>query len=568
MLGRMRAGLATMAVIAAGPCLDAHAAAGDLDASFSQDGKVSLLSAGSFVARAVAVQPDGRILVGGYSCVPGPSTSGVCQADGDSSFRIARFTADGGLDPEWGEGGLVTTPVGSGRSQIFDLLVQPGGRVVAAGVARHGDRDSFALAGYDARGALDPGFDGDGMAFTPVGSGFSAVADLAPGPSGTIVAAGQAYDAGGRSRIAVTRYSADGQLDGGFGMALTGAKGYGYGLGAWVAPDGGVIAAGIAGASAEDAASYRTGVARLLPEGGPDGGFSGDGAADFSPGSSSSFANAVTGLPDGRWLTAGAATDGEGRQVMALLRGDARGALDPSWGDEGIALVRTLSGAVAADLVRMQDGRVIAAGHAATGTGEYHFALARLDDAGQLDETFGDGGVVTAGWERFPVARGTALTLDAAGRPLVTGIGCDGGSGPQCEGGTAYLALARFTADPSGNELRTPPLAPSADRRAPAVTLSTLPRAMRRRTLLRRGLFVRLRADEASAVNVTLRARRGRRTVTLADRTLTVATGRRALRMRISRRRMPRSRFTLRVSVRVSDTSGNIVTVHRNIRIR
>jgi uncharacterized delta-60 repeat protein len=553
----------------------ALAGAGDLDASFSSDGKVSLVSAGTFVARAVALQADGRILVGGYSCNPGGSENGLCTADGDSSFRVARFTPDGGLDSEWGDGGLVTTPVGKGRSQVFDLLVTPGG-IVAGGVARDEQgRDTFALVRYDTRGALDGGFGDDGAVFTPVGTGFSAIADLAPGPEGTIVAAGQARDDSGHARIALARYRPDGRLDGGFGpfgTAFAGTAAYGYGLGAWVAPDGGVLTAGIAGASDEDAASYRTAVARVTSGGQPDPSFSSDGAAEYAPGSTSSFANAVAGFPDGRWMTAGAATDGEGRQVMAVVRGLADGTLDASWDGDGVALLRTLGGAVANDLLKLPDGRAVVTGQAATGSGGYVFAVARLSDAGQIDPAFG-GGVVTTPWTRFPVARATASALDAEGRVLAAGIGCLDGEGPQCDRGTVHLTLARYLGDPPSApppaETRTPPVVAPADTRAPAVSLAALPRRISRRTFTRRGLLIRATPDEEATLTTTLRSRRGKRTVVLAARTLPYAAGRRTVRVKPARRRLPRSRrFSVQVEIRVADRARNAVTVRRTVAVR
>ena len=113
---RMLAAALAAFVLAAAP---AAAAPGDLDPSFSNDGRVSTLtSPDTFVARAVAVQADGRIVVAGYSC-----DSGTCGRTGDSSFRLVRHTADGGLDTDFGDGGMVTTAIGAGRSQVYDVLL-------------------------------------------------------------------------------------------------------------------------------------------------------------------------------------------------------------------------------------------------------------------------------------------------------------------------------------------------------------------------------------------------------------------------------------------------------------
>src|SRR4051794_2070259 len=172
-MGRSKAWIAGVVAgiaLAAAPA-GASAAAGDLDPTFSSDGKVSLESAGPFVARALAVQADGRLVVAGSSCEPGPSGDGTCRTDGGSSFRIARLTPDGGLDPEFGANGLVTTPIGSGRSQAFDVLARADGTIVAGGVAVSGGRDVLALVRYTARGELDPSFGSGGVVLQPVGDG-------------------------------------------------------------------------------------------------------------------------------------------------------------------------------------------------------------------------------------------------------------------------------------------------------------------------------------------------------------------------------------------------------------
>ncbi len=122
----LAAALAVFALAAA----PAAAAPGELDPSFSNDGRVSTLtSPDTFVARAVAVQPDGRIIVAGYSC-----NTGTCGPTGNSSFRLVRYTADGGLDTDFGDGGMVTTAIGPGRSQAYDVLLVPDWRIVAGGV--------------------------------------------------------------------------------------------------------------------------------------------------------------------------------------------------------------------------------------------------------------------------------------------------------------------------------------------------------------------------------------------------------------------------------------------------
>ena len=324
----LAAALAALAVWAP----PAGAAPGDLDASFSGDGRVSTLtSPDTFVARAVAIQPDGRIVVAGYSC-----DTGTCGPTGDSSFRLVRYTRDGGLDTDFGAGGMVTTPVGVGRSQAFDLIVRSNGTIVAAGVASEDidDPGSFALVGYRPNGSLDPAFGSGGKVITRVGTGFDAISDLVPGPGDGFTAVGQA-NADGRDRFALARYDRRGMPDPGFGeqgiVLPPHSAAYAYGAAGARLPDGRVVAVGASGSNSAVESLRFSG----LPVS-----FSGGASAPWirPVGASYSYANAAAALPDGRVLSAGVATERLGNPAMALVRTSPEGVLDRSWDGDGLAL--------------------------------------------------------------------------------------------------------------------------------------------------------------------------------------------------------------------------------------
>ena len=96
-------------------------------------------------------------------------------------------------------------------------------------------------------------------------------------------------------------------------------------------------------------------------------------------------------------------------------------------------------------------------------SGSVHdFALARFDGAGALDRGFGAGGMVLTSFPGTTMARATAIAQQADGKLVVAGIACTAGSGPQCSGGTARLALARYEVAAS------PPAAEAEARRRPA----------------------------------------------------------------------------------------------------
>jgi uncharacterized delta-60 repeat protein len=78
---------------------------------------------GHDAAQAVLVQADGRILAAGSGVAGGTSVD----------FAVARYLADGSLDPRFNNDGLVTTDFVGYLDEIRDLAVDASGRVVAGG---------------------------------------------------------------------------------------------------------------------------------------------------------------------------------------------------------------------------------------------------------------------------------------------------------------------------------------------------------------------------------------------------------------------------------------------------
>lgn len=214
---------------------------GRLDPSFSGNGKLSA-DLGAFDddwAFAVALQPDGRIVVAG-------TTQGFSR-----DFALARFLPGGSLDASFSGDGRATTDFGDsdGPDAAYSVAIQTDGKIVAAGARGDtGFEADFALARYTSDGSLDPSFSGEGMVTMDI-SGFDAARDLALYPDGRIVAVGScACDAEGGSDFALVRYGSDGTLDstfGGDGTVIANVGGY-YD-GAWgvaLQRDGKVVAAG------------------------------------------------------------------------------------------------------------------------------------------------------------------------------------------------------------------------------------------------------------------------------------------------------------------------------------
>ncbi len=128
-------------------------------------------------------------------------------------FALARYKDDGSLDPSFGSGGTVVTPVGSDQFANATSVLMQGSKILVAGEASDGGVAKFALARYNSNGSLDTTFGGGtGMVLTPIGSDNAAVAkSLAAQDTGFLVG-GVASD-GGVAKFALARYNSDGSLD-------------------------------------------------------------------------------------------------------------------------------------------------------------------------------------------------------------------------------------------------------------------------------------------------------------------------------------------------------------------
>ena len=125
----------------------AKAAPGDLDPTFSGDGKALTSIGVSSYGNDVAVQADGKIVVVGGS---------DAGAGGTTRFALTRFMPDGSLDPSFGGDGMVTTDFGNVAADAVAL--QFDGKIVAVG--------GQAVARYLPDGSLDASFGAGGKVTT------------------------------------------------------------------------------------------------------------------------------------------------------------------------------------------------------------------------------------------------------------------------------------------------------------------------------------------------------------------------------------------------------------------
>ena len=288
---------------------------GSLDESFAEGGGTITAvdpetGAGrNDIARAVALQPDGRIVVAG-------ETGGAFK-----DIAVVRYNRDGSIDETFGDGGGVVTDLG-GNDAANAVAVQPDGRIVVAGSGwTRGPGEDFVLVRYLPDGRLDPSFGDRGVATADFRGGTDRGQALALQPDGAIVVGGVAQLSGGcrnpceRYGLAAARFTAAGRLDPAFGdggrvhLELLSSSG-GYGLARLA--DGRVALAGHIGD--EDFA-----VALLRPDGRLDARFGDGGVARTPVGPGADRAVAAGALADGAFLVAGRAST-EAGSAFALAR--------------------------------------------------------------------------------------------------------------------------------------------------------------------------------------------------------------------------------------------------------
>src|SRR5215203_2370097 len=141
------------AAICLGAAPAASAAPGELDPTFGSGGMVKVLAGNEDSYGAdVAVQPDGKIVVVGYE-KPGNAV-------------VLRLLPNGSLDPSFGSGGKTTTVIPTGFSEFRAVVMQPDGKIVAAGAAKGAANSDFLIGRFNSDGSPDGSFGGgDGLEF-------------------------------------------------------------------------------------------------------------------------------------------------------------------------------------------------------------------------------------------------------------------------------------------------------------------------------------------------------------------------------------------------------------------
>jgi uncharacterized delta-60 repeat protein len=358
---------------------------------------------------------------------------------GHGDMVVARVHPDGSPDFSFSTDGRLTIDIGADTDdECTAITATADGKIVIAGDSYDGNVESFALVRIKANGALDTTFGIGGkqlIGFDVFGATASNATAVATLPDGKIIVSGHANTNEGHQFL-LARLLSDGSYDTAFNLigrqrvAIGGsARSYAMAIDA----QGRIVLAGYTSTGGSDA-NYDMAVARLLPDGSLDPSFDGDGRATvaFDIGGEGThnldMANALALQPDGKIVLAGtvdvSATATENID-FGIARLSANGALDSSFGSGGRVLVpfdRSPGGSDTLLGVRVDAGRIVAAGYAIQGTTSIDVALVRLRADGSRDPTFGNLGRKTLDFG-FPGTGQLAFGLGGVGNRLyITGV--------------------------------------------------------------------------------------------------------------------------------------------------
>ncbi|MCW2495943.1 hypothetical protein [Jatrophihabitans sp.] len=367
---------------------------GTLDTTFGSAGKAIVPSffgttaspdTNGDLAYAVALQPDGKILVAGAAS----------HANGMGALAVTRYNTDGTPDHTFGANGngRVTVRVGTGGYDdvVRGIAVQPDGGIVLAGAYAGG----WTVARLTAAGVLDTTFDPSGAQ---------------PGV--------QAFNLGDSLADSAYAVSVETLSPSGFAIVVGGSAAH---------------TPGAPGAFNEDFA-----VVRFTSAGAFDPTFGGgDGIATTNPGASFDAVTSLAVRSDGKIVVAGLGP----AAALTVARFTAAGALDPTFaaGTGRVTLDVNGDPAVpATGLALMADGSILAAD--TSDNGDDDAQLVKLTVSGAVDTSFGTDGVVTTNIRTAnSVDRVGGVVLDANGRLIVVGSSAVGSS-------TRWFAARYFTA--------------------------------------------------------------------------------------------------------------------------
>jgi uncharacterized delta-60 repeat protein len=358
------------------------------------------------VVNSVLVQPDGKILVGGF----------FADYAGTIHDHLVRLMPDGTVDPSF-------NPNGSGPGNaVEDMILMPDGRILIAGnFLTYNGSSAYFIARLLPDGTRDASFN------VPPNSINGAVWAIELHDAHRVIAGGEFFTCSGHSYPHIARFNDDGSVDTSFDVGT----GFSHNVHEiLVLPDMRILVGG-------QFAMYNgtpTGHIALLSPGGPL-----DTSMDNDPGLSSGggTVRALARQPDGKLLVGGYFQYHNGQPRSAIVRMNTDGSNDPTFTSPlyAYALVRTI--AIQSDGKLVVGGEFTASEYANAVPGPAR--LVRLNADGSRDNSFTIGSGIGQGTDITAYVHDLAIQAD--GKIIV------GGHFQTVDTESAYHQLVRLLPD-------------------------------------------------------------------------------------------------------------------------
>jgi uncharacterized delta-60 repeat protein len=380
---------------------------GTIDSTFGQGGIVqTVIGNDDTYLEDLAVQPDGKIIAAGYY-------DNIVL--GNQDYCLSRYNTDGTLDNTFGVNGIVTIAPSSNSEQLYEVKIQPDGKIIVTGTNRAiAAQGAFCLIRLNFDGTLDTSFGNNGLVTTRVDSTTSDAYSALLQNDGKIVIGG-AHNLGLNSKMMLIRYNSNGSLDTSFGndgivTTLITYHDVCYSL--VQQQDGKIIALNGGDGSIEDII-----LVRYNYDGTIDSTFGNNGILITDLGAQEDVYS-VKLQNDGKIIVNGR-TGYPNMGDFLLIRYNSEGSFDSTFGSNGVLTYSYTvnSNEGGASVALQDDGKIVVTG--TTNYQEITSVILRFNSDGTLDNTFGIDGVVTVS-EEVNYGRGVRLQND--GKILVIGI--------------------------------------------------------------------------------------------------------------------------------------------------
>ncbi len=336
-------------------------------------------------------------------------------------------------DLSFGTNGKVYTSFGSFSSFCQSMILLPDEKIVSAGYNTNTTL-AILVSRHNADGTPDNSFNSTGSKRVDFGSAYEFCYSVLAQADDKLVLAGSS-----NGNAALARLLPNGDFDGSFSDDGKLTLSFGAGNGSafqkiLLQSDGKIVAIG----EAYNTSSFDFAIARFNPDGSVDATFGSEGKTTINFNNYNDFGRNALLQPDGKIVVAGAAKNNNGNSSVALLRLNADGTLDNTFGTGGKKTF-TISG-LADDYAEavsiLENGKLIVGGYTAG-----DFLLMRINANGNLDNTFGNNGTTITDFDDFQ-DKAYALAVDTDGSIYLGGHGYETGNG-----GLFHFAVAKYTSN-------------------------------------------------------------------------------------------------------------------------